>query len=104
MDFSFYNLIFIRGFTCMLTVVCADIIMLWVLPNESKKFPIRIIGFILTTPKNKQHSCKNIRVDDYGALEDSTYVTNLLVEEFKYPWKLLVVMHIASMKIMKDIT
>ena len=33
--------------------------------------------------KNKQHPFKRIRVDEYGALEKSTDVTNLLVYEFK---------------------
>ena len=32
---------------------------------------------------NKQHPCKRLRVYEYGALENSTYITNLLIEEFK---------------------
>ena len=32
---------------------------------------------------NAQHPCKRVRVDEYSALVNSTYVTNLLVDEFK---------------------
>ena len=46
-----------------------------------KKYPVFIIRFILTTFKNEQHPCKCVRVDEDGALENSTYITNLLVDE-----------------------
>ena len=67
----------------MLTVVYTNTIMLWVLPNASKQSPVRIILFILSTLKNWQHPCKNIRVDEDSALENSTDVTNLIVDELK---------------------
>ena len=56
--------------------------MLWVFHNESKKSPLRIICFILTKMKNEQYTCKNVRVDEDGALKNSTDVTNLLVDYF----------------------
>ena len=59
MKFDFYNVTSIHGLTFMITVVCANTIMLWLLPTEPKKAPVCIIHFILTTPKNKQHPQKN---------------------------------------------
>ena len=54
-DFALYNVTSIRGFTSMLTVVCKNTIMLWLLPTAPKRSPVRIIGFILTTLNNEQH-------------------------------------------------
>ena len=79
MDFVFYNGTYIRGFTSILIVVCANTRMLWVLPTASKRVPVRIIRFTLTTLNNEQHSCKHIRVDEDVDLENSTDVTNLRI-------------------------
>ena len=54
MDFAFYNVIYINGFTYMLIVVCKKTGMTWVLPHSSKRSSICIIRFILTAFKNKQ--------------------------------------------------
>ena len=83
MEFSFYNVTSIHGFTSMLPVVCTKTIMLWVFTTASKIAYIRIIRFILTTDMNKQYPWKRVRVDEDSALENSTYVTNLLVDKFK---------------------
>ena len=82
-DFVFYNVTSIRGFTSMITVLCAKIIMLWVFPNSSKRSHVRIIRFILATLLNEQHLYKRVRFDGDIPLENSTDVTNLLVDEFK---------------------
>ena len=66
----------------MINVVCENTRMQWVLPNKSKQAPVHIICFILTTLKNEQHPLKHVRFYSYGALENSTYVTNLLVDDF----------------------
>ena len=83
MDFAVYNITFIRGFNLIITVVCAKTRILWVFPTASKRSPVRIIIFILTTLNNKQHPCKTVRVDEDGALENSTDLTNLLIGQFK---------------------
>ena len=80
MDFGFYNVTSTCGFISILTVIFANTIMIWVFPAASKLSHVLIIHFILTTLKNKQHPCKFVRVDENGALENSTYVTNLIVE------------------------
>ena len=43
MEFEFYHVTSICGFTSMLTVVYANNIMLWILPISPKRAPIRII-------------------------------------------------------------
>ena len=83
MDFDFYNVTSIHGFTFMLTVVFANTIMLWVFPTSSKGSPIHIIRFTLTTLMNEKHPCKCVRVYKYSELANSIDVKNLLVDEFK---------------------
>ena len=56
--------------------------MIWVFPTASKRSPVIIIFFILTTLNNEQHPCKHVRFYTDGALEKSTVVTNLLVDNF----------------------
>ena len=56
--------------------------MIWIFPTEYKQAPDRIIQFVLTTFKNENHPCIRVRVGEDSALEKSTYVTNLLVDEF----------------------
>ena len=45
-EFSFYNVTYIRVFTSMITIVCAKVVMIWILPIASKRAPFRIIPFI----------------------------------------------------------
>ena len=82
MDFAFYNVTSIHGFTSMLTVVCESTRMIWVSPITSKRAPVSIIRFILTTLKNEQYPYIRVIFDEYGALANSKHVTNLLVDDF----------------------
>ena len=79
-DFAFYNVTYIRGFFVINTTVCEKTRMLWVFPTASKRAHVRIIRFVLTTLNHEKQPCKWIRVDEDGALANSTDVTNLLVE------------------------
>ena len=76
MDFVFYNVTSIIGLNYILTIVCANNIILWVFHNTSRQSPGRIIHFFLTTLKNKQHPRKCVRIDEDYDLENSTYFTN----------------------------
>ena len=78
LEFAFYNVTSIRGFTSILNVYCINNRMLWVFPTASQKYPVYIILFILTIVKNEQHPHKRVRVDEYGSLENSTYIKKLL--------------------------
>ena len=79
MEFAFYNVTSIHGFTSMLIVVSSKTIMLWVFPTVSKRAFALIIRFIITTLINEQHPCKRVRVDKDIELKNSTDVTNLIV-------------------------
>ena len=46
-NFEFYDVTSIHGFTSMLTVFFEKIIILWVFPTVYKRAPFRIIHFIL---------------------------------------------------------
>ena len=81
MYFAFDNVTSIRGLTSILIIVCSKTIIIWIFTTVSKLSPVRIIHFILSTLNNEQHPCENARVDNNGALANSTYVTNLLVDE-----------------------
>ena len=71
-----------RGFTSILTVVCANTRMIWLFTIESKIYPVIIVRFYLTTLKKEQYPCRLVRFDEERALSKSTYVTNLLVDYF----------------------
>ena len=79
-NLSFYNVTSIFGFTSIFTVFCSKTGILWMFPTASKQAPVRIILFILIKLNNKQHPYKFVRVDEYGSLENSTDVTNLLFD------------------------
>ena len=83
MDFDLYNITSIGGFTSMLSVVCAKTRTLFAFPTAYKLPPVRIICFILTKFNTEQHPYNGVRVDEYGALANSTDITNLLVDDFK---------------------
>ena len=83
MDFHWYNVTSIQGFTSMLTIVCAKTRILRVFPTTYKIFPLRIICLILKTFKNEKHTCRRVRFDGDCALSKSTDITHLLVDEFR---------------------
>ena len=68
MNFVFYNVTSIRGFTSMLNVVYKNTRMIWLFTNVSKWSTIRNINSILTTLKNEQQPWKLVRVNEDGAL------------------------------------
>ena len=67
MEFVFYNVTSIHGFTSMITPVCAKTGMIWVFPTAPKIAPVCIIRFTLTAPLNEKHPRKYVRVDEYNA-------------------------------------
>ena len=83
MFFAFYSVTSIREITYIFTVVCVNTIITWLFCTTYKQSPVRIVCFVLTTLKNEQHPYKCVRVDEYGALEKSIDVTNLLVDDFR---------------------
>ena len=104
MYFVFYKITYIRGFTFMLTVVFEKTRMIWIFPTASKRYPVHIIHFILTMLNNEQHTCKRVKIDEDGALKNQQMPQTYLLKNSKYPWKILVVIHIGSTEIMKYTT
>ena len=80
MDSELYN-VNIRGLNCIINVVCENTRIICIFTTASNKTPVIIISFILTKPKNENHTRKWVRVDENGALENSTDVTNIFVYE-----------------------
>ena len=74
MDFYLYNVIHIQGFKYIITLVCENTRIVWVLPNASEKASLRVICFIITTLNNAQHTCKCVRIDEDGALKNSIFL------------------------------
>ena len=52
MDFAFYDVNSLLGFTSVITVICANTRIIWLFPTTSKRSPVRIIHFVLTTLKS----------------------------------------------------
>ena len=82
MDFAFYIVTSIRGFTSMITLVCTKTIILKIFSTEYKRSSVIVILFVLTTLKNAKNPCRSVIVDDNGAFSKSADVTNLLVDQF----------------------
>ena len=56
--------------------------MIWVFLNAYIISPFLIISLILTTLKNGKHTYRRVRVNDCSASENSTDITNVIVDEF----------------------
>ena len=82
MHLAVYDVTYIRGLTSILTGLCENTRIIWVFLTASKRVPVSIIRFILTTLENEQHPCKHVRVDEDGALSKSTDITSLLIDDF----------------------
>ena len=94
MYFEFYNVTSICGFTFIITVVHAKTRIIWVLPTVSKRDPVRIIRFILTTLLNKQHPCIHVRVDQIVHWKNQHMSQTYILMNSKYPRKLVVGIYI----------
>ena len=67
--------------------MCLKYIILWGFPTSSKRPQVVTIHFILTTSKYEKNECRHVIVVKEGALENSTYVTNLLLDVFSIAMK-----------------
>ena len=53
MDFSFFNIESIRGFTSTCVAICSDTSYPFVFPSRSKRLPLDILKFIFTKLRNQ---------------------------------------------------
>ena len=68
MDFSFFNVESIRGFTSTFVAICSTILYPFEFPSRSKRTPLDILKFLVTTLRNKDKKFEFIRVDEDEAL------------------------------------
>ena len=68
MDFAFFNVDCIRGFTSTFVAICSSTSHPFVFPYSSKLPPLDILKFLVTTLKNQDNKVVFVRVDEDVAL------------------------------------
>jgi hypothetical protein len=77
-DFSFWNVTSVHGFSSLLSVIDGKDHMLWVFPTASKYLPVDLLNFIFTMLEREGVTILCICVDEDGALLNSTKFTTFL--------------------------
>ena len=72
MDFAFFNVESIRGFTSTFVAICSATSYPFGFPSRSKRPPLDILKFLVTTLRNQDKKVAFIRVDEDGALARSS--------------------------------
>ena len=80
LDFTFYNVISIRGFTSELNIIDAATRKLWTFVTSDKRPPLKIMKFFLSYLSKINRVCHEIRVDEGGELGKSSEFTDLLID------------------------
>ena len=73
MDFAFFNVEIIRGFTSTFLAICSANSYPFGFPPRSNRPPLGVLIFIVTILRNQDKKVAFIRVDKYGALYRSSY-------------------------------
>jgi len=79
-DFSFWNIVSIRGFTSLLSVIDGKDRMLWNFPTASKHTPLQILDFLFAMLTHDGVKVQCIRVDEDGALANSSEFCDFLIQ------------------------
>lgn len=87
-DFSFWNIPSIRGFTSLLSIIDGKDCMLWNFPTTSKRAPLSILDFFFTMLERDGVTIQAICVDEDGALANSSEFSDFLLTA-KFRWILL---------------
>ena len=77
MDFAFFNVESIRGFTLTFVSICSATSYPFGFPSRRKRKPLDILKFLVTILSNQDNKFALIRVDEYGALEKSSDFMNI---------------------------
>ena len=72
MDFAFFNVESIRGFTSTFAAICYATAYPFGFPSRSKVPPLDILKVLVTTLRNQDKKFSFIRVDEDGALARSS--------------------------------
>jgi hypothetical protein len=79
-DFSFWNVCSIRGFTSLLSVIDGKDRMLWNFPTASKRVPLSILDFLFTMLNREGITIENVRVDEDSALANNSEFFDFLIQ------------------------
>jgi hypothetical protein len=79
-DFSFWNVISVCGFTSLLSVIDGKDRMSWVFPTASKRPPLEILTYLFSMLRHDGITILCARVDKDGALANSTEFTSFLLD------------------------
>ena len=71
MDFEFFNVKIIRGFTSNFVAICSATSYPFGFPSRSKRPPLDILTFLVATLRNQDKKVTFIRVDEDGELARS---------------------------------
>jgi len=80
-DFSFWTIPSIRGFTSLLSIIDGKDRMLWTFPTASKRPPLAILEYFFSILAKHDITVCSIRVDEDGALANSSEFTDFLVQK-----------------------
>jgi hypothetical protein len=79
-DFSFWNIVSIRGFTSLLSVIDGKDRMLWNSPTASKHAPLQVFDFLFAILAHDGIMVQCIRVDEDGTLANSSEFCNFILQ------------------------
>jgi len=79
-DFSFWNVVSLRGFTSLLSVIDGKDRMLWNFPTASKRCPLQILDYLFAMLQHDGITIQCIRVDEDGALANSSEFCDFLLQ------------------------
>ena len=82
-DFSFYEITSIRGFTCVLIIVDALTRKVWAFCTPNKRPPLDIMRFFLQQMKRDKKNPQFIRCDEGGEVIRSEDFCEMLLKEFQ---------------------
>ncbi len=80
MDFSFYTITSMRGYTTCLTIVCAGTSYPFTFPTKSKTSPIQLVKWFVSTMKKTGREVVFIRVDEDGALANCSQFCQTIIQ------------------------
>ena len=72
MNFSFFNVESISGFTSAFVAICSATSHPFGFPSRRKRTPLDILKFLVTTLSDQDKKVAFIRVDEHGSLEISS--------------------------------
>ncbi len=80
LDFSFYTITSLRGYTTCLTIVCAATSYPFTFPTKSKTSPLRLVKWFINAIRGTGREVVFIRVDEDGALANCSHFCELIIQ------------------------